>query len=187
MTTVDYQVSAGADDCTWLPGYYIGTGASLLLGSVMGSGVGAYKSAARFVVTLPAGATITAAHVSLNITTISGSPTVDVYAEDAANPGAISSEEDGESRSLTTAKVAWSSFAPGWTDSPDISAVLSELLTDYSYAAGAALQIILVGTSASGNYAVARAREAGSTYGPKLHIEYTEAAGGYAHSQCIII
>jgi hypothetical protein len=27
----------------------------------------------------------------------------------------------------------------------------------------------------------------GNESGPKLHIEYTEAAGGYAHSQCIII
>ena len=185
MTTVDYQVSAGADDCTWATGYYSDDSEGLLLGS---SVYGAYKSAARFVVTLPAGATITAAHVSLYIAFIFGSPTVDVYAEDAANPGAISSEEDGESRSLTTAKVAWSSFARGWTDSPDISAVLSELLTDYSYAAGKALQIILVGTSASGNYVIARAQEStGNKYGPKLHIEYTEAAGGYAHSQCIII
>ena len=184
MTTVDYQVSAGADDCTWQTGYYSGDGTVFYLG---GSAFGAYKIAARFVVTLPAGATITAAHVSLYITTIYRSPTADVYAEDAANPGAISSEEDGESRSLTTAKVAWSSYNRGWTDSPDISAVLSELLTDYSYAAGKALQIILVGTSASNNYVVARAQESGNTYGPKLHIEYTESAGGYAHSQCIII
>lgn len=186
MTTVDYQVSAGADDCNWRTGFYSNNATGLYLG---GSPFGAYKIAARFAVTLPAGATITAAHVSLYITTIFGSPTADVYAEDAANPGAISSEEDGESRSLTTAKVAWSSFAPGWKDSPDISAVLSELLTDYSYAAGAALQIILVGPPSGGNHVIlARAQEyAGNTYGPKLHIEYTEAAGGYAHSQCIII
>jgi len=184
VTTVDYQVSAGADDCYWRTGIYSGNGTNLYLGSV----VGAYKIAARFAVTLPAGATITAAHVSLYITNKYGSPTADVYAEDAANPDAISSEKDGESRSLTTAKVTWSSYDSGWTDSPDISAVLSELLTDYSYAAGKALQIILVGTSASGNYVVARAQEyPGNTYGPKLHIEYTESAGGYAHSQCIII
>jgi len=184
VTTVDYQVSASADDCYWGTGYYSNDAAGLCLGSLFG----AYKIAARFAVTLPAGATITAAHVSLYITYISGSPTADVYAEDAANPGAISSEEDGESRSLTTAKVAWSSYDTGWTDSPDISAVLSELLTDYSYAAGKALQIILVGTSAKNNYALVSAQESGdNTYGPKLHIEYTEAAGGYAHSQCIII
>lgn len=170
-TTVDYQVSAGADDCTWRPGYYAGNGITFYLG---GSSSGAYKIAARFAVTLPAGATITAAHVSLYITSISGSPTADVYAEDAANPGAISSWGDGESRSLTTAKVAWSSYKSGWTDSPDISAVLSELLADYNYADGKALQIILVGTSASGNFAVARAQEStGNTYGPKLHIEYS--------------
>ena len=185
MTTVDYQVSAGADDCNWQTGFYASNGTAIRLGRSL---FGAYKIAARFAVTLPAGATITAAHVSLYITDIYGSPTADVYAEDAANPGAISSEEDGESRSLTTAKVAWSSYDRGWTDSPDISAVLSELLTDYSYAAGKALQIILVGTSARNNYVVARAQEsAGNTYGPKLHIEYTESAGGYAHSQCIII
>lgn len=183
MTTVDYQVSAGADDCYWQTGYYESNGTDLYLGRPLVFGV--YKIAARFAVTLPAGATITAAHVSLYITSISGSPKADVYAEDAANPDAISSEKDGESRSLTTAKVTWSSFDSGWTDSPDISAVLSELLTDYSYAAGKALQIILVGTSARNNYAVARAQEsAGNTYGPKLHIEYT---AGYAHSQCIII
>jgi hypothetical protein len=185
VTTVDYQVSAGADDCNWQTGFYASNGTAIRLGRSL---FGAYKIAARFAVTLPAGATITAAHVSLYITDIYGSPTADVYAEDAANPGAISSEEDGESRSLTTAKVAWSSYDRGWTDSPDISAVLSELLTDYSYAAGKALQIILVGTSARNNYVVARAQEsAGNTYGPKLHIEYTESAGGYAHSQCIII
>lgn len=185
MTTVDYQVSAGADDCTWQTGFYASDGTALRLGRSL---FGAYKIAARFAVTLPAGATITAAHVSLYITDIYGSPTADVYAEDAANPGAISSEEDGESRSLTTAKVAWSSYDLGWTDSPDISAVLSELLTDYSYAAGKALQIILVGTSARNNYVLVRAQEsAGNTYGPKLHIEYTESVGGYAHSQCIII
>lgn len=185
MTTVDYQVSAGADDCNWQTGFYASNGTAIRLGRSL---FGAYKIAARFAVTLPAGATITAAHVSLYINTIYRSPTADVYAEDAANPGAISSEEDGESRSLTTAKVAWSSYDLGWTDSPDISAVLSELLTDYSYAAGKALQIILVGTSARNNYVVARAQEsAGNTYGPKLHIEYTESAGGYAHSQCIII
>ena len=185
MTTVDYQVSAGADDCTWRTGYYSGDGTTLRLGGLASS---VYKIAARFVVTLPAGATITAAHVSLYIITMYGSPTADVYAEDAANPDEISSEADGESRSLTTAKVTWSSFDSGWTDSPDISAVLSELLTDYSYAAGKALQIILVGTSAKNNYAVVSAQEnADNTYGPKLHIEYTESAGGYAHSQCIII
>ncbi len=185
MTTVDYQVSAGADDCTWQTGSYSSNGTTL---SLLGSASGASKIAARFVVTLPAGATITAAHVSLYIISMYGSPTADVYAEDAANPGAISSEEDGESRSLTTAKVAWSSYDSGWCDSPDISSVITELMGDYSYAAGKAMQIILVGTSASGNYVVARSQEStGNTYGPKLHIEYTEAAGGYAHSQCIII
>jgi hypothetical protein len=44
----------------------------------------------------------------------------------------------------------------------------------YSYAAGAAMQCIIVGSGGSGNnYSFQRSYNyMGNTYGPKLHIEY---------------
>lgn len=175
MSSIDSQVAASADDCRWYSTYFGNTMAYHELGMLSGF---ATNIAVRFQgVTIPDGATIIAAYLSFYSVSYNGSPgSVSIYGEDAANPSAISSRADGEGRTKTMAYVTWAlPLTPGWVNSSDISSVISELTGSNSYASGASMQFIIVGTSGSGSNQVnMRSYDyTGNTQGAKLHIEYT--------------
>lgn len=171
MATLDYQIGNLADDVMW----YATTFDSL--GSAFGRHTsGVIKSSWRFTgVTIPAGATITAAYLSFYYyDTVGTPPACALYAEDAANPGRITTYGDGNGRSLTTASISITCPSSGtWWNSSSLVNIIQELVDSYSYVSGAAMQFIVVGGGATGtNYGYCYDYEDNSSRAAKLHIEY---------------
>lgn len=188
--TVDYQVGASGDDgfVRENASYFDNTAANLNLGRTTSN---IHHTFARFDgVTIPDGATIDSAKIALKLFANGGSPYMKIYAEDAADPDAPTSYSDFAGRSLTTAYAEWSPTytSENWYDSSSLIGVIGELM-ERSYASGAAIIIIVKNakTVAENHYASARSYDySGNVSGPKLHIEYTEAASGnpfYAYAQ----
>ena len=173
--TLDYQVGAGGNDGNWYGTSFVGNGTVLWLGHTL-----QFSLFSRFTgVTIPAGATIDAAHISYCYNDSSGTPPAcSLYFEDAADPTAVTSAADGNSRTLTTSTISITPPTSGtWWDSNSIAAIIQELVDSYSYAAGAAMQCLIFSPSSAG-YSRQKSYESGASNAPKLHIEYTEAAAG---------
>ncbi len=189
-TTVDVQVGAGADDVT----VYTGTNefqddsTKLRFGYKAYSDSGYMGSAGRFTtVAVPQGATIDTAYISLREKTGLSGTTLNCYidAEDADNATQITSQSDWESRARTTTRVAWDDI-PGWSvdtwyNSPDIKAVIQEVVNRGSWSSGNAMNIFWSDyEDQRSDYNAWRepySYDGGSASAPKLHIEYTAGGG----------
>lgn len=186
--TVDYQVGASADDGD---AYASGFGNSywrMAYGVMYGMFLSSFF---RFDgVTIPADATIDVAYVSLKHYNRDGTPTGNLYVEDDGDPDAITSYSDMNSREWSSDYVAITSYGDGqWHNSSDISALMQGLVDSYNYVSGAAVQFKIQGTGTVGTLNlefIYTYDQSGNVSGPKLHIEYTEAASGnpfYAYAQ----
>jgi hypothetical protein len=171
MVALDYQVAVSADDGRW-----VGTNFSNISTLIFGKSSGApYYNFARFVVTIPAGAKITSAYMSFYFISYTGTPPAcALHFEKSANPAAISSAVDGNNRTKTTASISLTGPTTGtWWNTGDISVIIQELVNAYSYASGAAMQMILYATGGSGDdRSTQRSYNTDPTHAPKLHIEY---------------
>ena len=182
MTTIDVQTAASGDDGHFRPAgtNYSSAGTTLIIGRH--SGGEAYQGFARFTgITIPAGSTIDTAYISLLQTSVAGVDTIylKIAAEDADNPSAPTTAPDGAGRALTTARVDWdpaSWSANTWYDSPDISAVIQELVDSYTISGDAIQIFILDDGSANDDNRSVRTYDHAAGNGPKLHIEYTEGS-----------
>jgi hypothetical protein len=175
---LDIPVQAPADDAE----ERTSTGAVTLTSGDLNLGTDAARpqtTALRFTgVTLPPGATITAAWVQFQVDEASaagGSLTVAGQAADSA--GAFTTA----ARSLstlprTTATVSWSPVA--WPtigartaaqQTPDLAAVIREIVGRTGWASGNALGLLVTGDGSH----VAEAFDGGAAKAPVLHIEYT--------------
>lgn len=185
--TVNYQVGAGGDDGSW---YWL---SSSWYFQVTGEGnefAGYYDShpANAFIrftgVTIPAGATIDASYISVSYVGKSGTPLeCTIYGTDEADPAAISSGTDGNTRARTTASVAWTPPSGGtWNNTGSLNTICQELVDSNSYAAGSHMQFVIIGPSSAGGNAFGQwcsyEGYSGGVLAEKLHIEYTEAAAG---------
>lgn len=187
--TVDYQTGSSGNDGTWITGITFSTNGNVI--NIGSHSVGAWKSFAMWpTVTISAGATIDTAYLSFYYQGVYGTPAeCDLYFEDAANPSAITSAVDGDGRTKTTASIKITGPSSGtWWNSNSIVSIIQELVDTNSYASGAAMQALVVGPSSGlQNYSQQRSYDySGNVYGPKLHIEYTEASIGnpyYAYAQ----
>jgi len=130
----------------------------------------------------PTFATITVAYITWEYGYKVGTPPAcTLKFEDAANPDVVSSEADGNSRTPTTASVSITGPSSGtYWNSPELSAIIQELVDSNSYASGANMQCFVYGAGAAGNFSVSWDSVI------TLHIEYTEAAGG-VRAQAIFI
>lgn len=184
--TIDAQVGASYDDGYWGNGGFNRTGSYLTLGARYGY---PYNLYARFPgVTIPDGATIDVAYASVYVHSQTGnvSPCTTRF-EDAANPSQISSASDADGRALTTANVSWSLPTSGWSDSPSLVSIIEELMGSYSYASGAAMQLLVFGNNTSGNNYYKNIRSTdGWSDAPILHIEYSESSPYVALAGAII-
>jgi hypothetical protein len=132
-------------------------------------------------VTIPQGATITAAYFSGYINPASDS-TIDgtIWGNDVDSAADFSTEADVNGRTLTTANVDWSASITGdqYNDSPSIVDVIQEIVNRGSWASGNDLCLIIAGNAAGGDVlAYIYAYDTGPGTAPaKLHIEYTETA-----------
>jgi len=127
---------------------------------------------------VPAGATITSAHLQFTTDEVSTGPSsLAIRAEDADNAAAYTTAINAvTSRSTTAATVAWA--PPDWTtvgqtgaaqQTPDLSALVQAVVSRTDWVPGNAIAFQVSGTGVR----KARAFESGANLAPLLHIEYT--------------
>ena len=193
--TVNYQVSAGADDGRWYnynyTDYYNNNTTVLQLGTVNTDAP--YNIFVRFpAVSIPRGATITNAYIQFCYAGVVGTPpTCDLYLEDADSPAAPSSYSDAAGRTPTTETIQITvptGLAFGdWWNSNDFHTIVQEVVDRAGWTSGNAMQVLIYGPMAAGqNYGSVISYDNDPSSATKLHIEYTEAASGnpfYAYAQ----
>ena len=126
---------------------------------------------------VPPGSKILNAHVQFQADeTSSGSVDLEIRGQDTAAPAAFSSSSgDITSRPMTAESVAWS--PPAWTSvgaagpdqrTPDLSAVVQEIIDHPDWAAGNPMAIIITGSGRR----TAASYNGSSSGAPLLHIDY---------------
>ena len=179
MVTVEYQIGHSDNDAL-LYSYnsqFLKTYAYEIWGEDTSNRI--YSTYMRWTgVTIPVGATITAAYISFYHYDQAGSPaTCKIYFEKAANPAAVTSYSDYAGRTKTTAYTNISTGSGTWWNSGSIVSIVQELVDAYDYSSGAAMQAIVVGANAGAgnNYYKAYGYDSDPAKAPILHIEYTTA------------
>ncbi len=140
--TVEYRISAGADDVHGMKyGSYQELNSSVLV-------IGESLAAMRFTgIQIPQGATIKSATLSICSYTfgLTGQITAKLQAEAADNPGDFTSRRVSNAKG-TTASRAWNwdaAWNPNtWYESPDIGQVLQEVINRPGWSAGNAIVVL---------------------------------------------
>lgn len=126
-------------------------------------------------VTIPKNAIILHAYLQTAQTGWAAGTILKISGDDAASPSAPTSAIDQISLPRTTAEVNWTS---GYSDklyhnSPDISAIIQELVNNNDYSSGGNIQLLVDNNgSAIGSNGVIDTFDNGSTVAPKLDIIY---------------
>jgi hypothetical protein len=146
-TTVSYQISASADDAYTASGAITLTGSSLQLDGTSSTVRNVYG---RFLnVTIPQGATITAASIDLKSNNAyTGASNIIIYGILEADTATFSTAADADGRSLTTAHTHWAmgnwanaTWYGATNDPQEIKDVIQEIVNQGSWASGNDLAI----------------------------------------------
>lgn len=128
-------------------------------------------------VNVPKGATILAAHITLRTWNAQTGDIDDlyIYGEDVDDAAAYSTVGDFNARDRTTEKVLWSPTS--WVldtdyDTPDIKAIVQEIIDREGWAANQAMAFFLQHEGATEDYRTAKSYEDNTTYCARLYIEY---------------
>lgn len=189
MGTFDGQVAASGDD-GWSHdgGTFDGTAANGNIGKFNLPPQRIYDAWLRFTtVTVPVGATVTNAYISLKAwgSGSDGAGTEsNIHLEAADDPAAPTTQADHAGRSRSTG-IAWDDYdfpdTTNFYDSPDLTTAVQEVIDRGGWASGQATQVLWDDDGSSVNQSYQpRTYDDSSANAAKLHIEYTEAAGGYA-------
>jgi len=200
---VDYQVGAGADDARNYGSTHPGDGgyADMYTSINLGASTSNYYIAGiRFqTVAVPAGATVDHAYASFKLLSAAGdAPSLSVACEDADDASTFSSgthEPYDAYLARTTAIISWSPTettvdhwfgGAGETDEIDLKTLVQEVIDRPGWASGNDLVFVFwyapTSLPAANTIRIFRSYEMeGNVSGPKLHIEYTEAAAGNPH------
>ena len=152
MTTINRQVAADEDDAFDYDPTSQAEGSNFLWMSYTDSTI--LNTAMRFLnITISQGDLIedgTVIQVKPN-GTLYDNPAIDIYAEDADNPGAIEGGTELFTRTKTTAFVNWTAVdnPPGFSDSPGIKTVIQEVIDRGGWSSGNALVIITDNTGST--------------------------------------
>lgn len=170
-TLVTFEVLDNLDDYRASNAAYSNSATDLRVGD-FDAGLHSEDSGIRFQnVTIPQGATITAAVLNMrsNGQALGGGiPATVIRAADADNQGQVVSQAAHDALPRTTAEVAWTPVV--WTtgtrfDSPDIAAVIQEVIDRAGWASGNALTILWEDNTGAGfqakNHIYAAARNWG--------------------------
>jgi len=144
MATFNATIVASSDDARESAGTMNLTGANITISA------NSIYAGLRFLnVTIPPGSTVTAATLSLNISSLTYDDIdLDMYAEDTDDAGTFTTAASNVSgRTLTTATVQWieGSAGAGVQVSPDISTIIQEVIDRGGWASGNDIAIILRG------------------------------------------
>ena len=173
-TEIIKSVATGADDgFTGSWGFY-----STLTWLQVGNPGSPYNDWFRFTgITIPKGATIVHAYLVIGESSWAVGTNLKISAEKTANPTAPTSNANEASKVRTTASVVWNSGSSdgAYHNSPDIASVIQELVNNFSYTTGSAIQILVDNNgSTSPNQALLNSFESGTP--PKLDIVYSQGA-----------
>lgn len=182
MPTVTKYPAASGDDFMW----YTGGSTLNAAGAVLAVGPYGYsgnRSGIRFPsVSIPQGSAISSAVLTLySYGSNSGTVCkVKIYGNDVDNAVAPTTHAEAQGLALTSASVSWSGIG-AWTagngyDTPDLSAIIQEIVDRPGWSSGNALQIIIHDDgSSSGAYRTPHAWDGGnSSYYAKLVITYSQ-------------
>lgn len=177
MATLNKQVAATADSGNIYPSALDTTEGWLGWdGSVLNSAFSRFTG-----ITIPQGAVITSAKIqykAISSTGLSGLQTT-IYASKELNAAAPTTYAAYNAKTVTTAAVNWD--APGawasgtWYDSPDITSVIQEIVSQGSWASGNALLILHKNRKPSGTQSTVlfNVYANGAANAPKLVINYS--------------
>lgn len=186
MTTLNLQVGAGNDDAHESG---ISTAFNAVAATVdiraNSSGSSRRNGGFRFTnVTIPPGSTISAATISIWPTSASFDDMLaDWYADDVDNAADFAASATVTGRTRTTATVLWSADSIGsgaFVSSPDLAAVIQEVIDRAGWASGNALVILAIGRSSATKNANAESYDSTPAHAAKLDITYTAPAGSAA-------
>jgi hypothetical protein len=174
--TADIRVAAASDDAEELSGGFMSLSSSDLeiIHDEVDQTVGL-----RFAgVAIPRGSTINAAWVTFTVDEAQSEATSLTIRAQAADNAATFTTADGNitSRALTTQSVAWS--PPAWStvgqaqSTPDLSAVISAVVSRAGWSSGNAIAIVIAGTG----HRTAVAYEGTPASAPALHVDFTPPA-----------
>ena len=129
-------------------------------------------------VTIPPGSTIDSASVQLYVTV--SEVHVDILAEDVDNAVDFATTADVTGRTRTTASVNWDANITGdeFNTSPDIKAVIQEVIDRGGWASGNAIVIFFDGMTTENELGKAQSYENTPANAAKLDITYTAGGGG---------
>lgn len=175
MATWNGTITASSDDAREDSGSMVLTGANFTIQATY------HYAGLRFLnVTIPQGDTINSATVTVEITSAAyDDPDVDIYAEDTDDAATFTtSASDISGRTPTTAVVQWTagSIGGGVQVSPDIAAVIQEIVSRPGWASGNDIVIIFKGRSTNPFRFYAYDNGAG-TYAT-LDVTYTAGSSG---------
>jgi len=206
MATLDLQVGASLDDCMvyWTGvAWAIDLNQSLVNGQQVGYNAADFCKAGggmRFLnVTIPQGATITTAYLTITARSTDSLTTVNsvIVGEDADNAAAFSTLDNYKGRrgtvvggannnNITSASVNFNSI-PSWTtdtayNSPDIKTIIQEIVNRAGWVSGNALVLYWddhanASTNTDGTRRGGYCYDGSTSLCVKLHIEYTTVVG----------
>jgi hypothetical protein len=189
MTVEVVPIAAGTDDVNEQlnNGNVSGGTNDVILGSQFAN---TFVGGLRFApVDVPQGATINSA--KLTVVPVGGDdPNVNIYA-DAVDDSSAWNIGNGTfnvtGRAKTTASVSWvaSNLGAAAVDSPDLKAIIQEVVNRPGWVSGNALSLVFEYTGSGQDFG-AVSRDASATDCPILTIDYTDPAAGFAHSQSVI-
>jgi RHS repeat-associated protein len=148
-----------------------------------------YNSWFRFTgITIPSGATIEAAYLTLVEGQWNTGTSLKISADDSQNPSAPTSAADHTSKTRTSAGVSWTSGSAdyAWHNTPDLTSVVQELVNSYSYSSGA-IQILVDNNGSSSGAEAAGSTYENTGYAPKLYIRYHTSSGSGGSSAPSVI
>lgn len=179
---VDVQVAASGDDGRSWSGTATGFGdtdAFIQVGE-SSPGTTVVDGWARFVnVTIPAGATITVAYITVeeNVDNGDGAGTLtDIFMEAADDPTAPTTQADHAGRARTTAFTAWDDIdftADTPTDSPDIASVIQEIIDRGGWNSGQSMQILWDDGGSTDHWYAPWSYDGNTAKAVKLHVEWS--------------
>jgi hypothetical protein len=180
MPTIDVTVAASADDAAESSG---GT-MDLTLNPLPNVDGANEWNAFRFTgITIPAGATITAAYLTVQMTSSSlDEPDVTFFGLDTAAPGTFTTTaNDISGRARTTASADWSNTNAGTSDvqTSSLVTIVQELVDSYAPYSSGAIGFAMRSRANDGLRDTSiRSYDNSTTLCARLHIDYTEAGGG---------
>lgn len=138
-------------------------------------------------VTVPQGATVSAATLEVWVTNAAGTdddPELDIYGEAADNAANFATTAYVSARARTSANVSWSATNVGvdaYKSTPDITAVVQEILGRAGWSSGNNMGILFVSkNNSTGKICGFRTYDESAAHAAKLHITYTAGAAAKA-------